>query len=98
MNGATRSRRGSREPKVNLVQIQDRFVELVNAAYARWSHRKTLDHERCGGHYWPLPQCSLPGSHARSVEVGLYARAGASGDQGCVRYGRFGKECPLRCQ
>jgi hypothetical protein len=51
MNGENHSRRGSREPKLNLVQIQDRFVERVNAAYARWSHSKRLDHQRCGGHY-----------------------------------------------
>ena len=51
MNGDNHSRTGTREPKRNLVQIQDRFVERVNAAYSRWSHRKRLDHQRCGGHY-----------------------------------------------
>ncbi len=40
-----------RTPKLNLIGIQDRFVERVNAAHARWSHRKPLDFQRCGGHY-----------------------------------------------
>jgi hypothetical protein len=32
-----------REPKQNAIQIQDEYVERVNAARSRWSHRK------CGG-------------------------------------------------
>lgn len=40
------------EPKLNLIQIQDRYVARVNAAYGRWSHRiRTHVWGVSGGHY-----------------------------------------------
>lgn len=40
------------EPKLNLQQIQDRFIEKVNAAAQRWGHRKlSWDRSGIGGHF-----------------------------------------------
>lgn len=41
------------EPPKNLMAIQDEFVATINAAHARWSHRKGFmwQKDRIGGHY-----------------------------------------------
>ena len=38
------------QPKLNTQQITDRYVETVNAAWSRWSHRRGFS-GRPGGHY-----------------------------------------------
>lgn len=35
----------------SIIAIQDEFVATVNAGFARWSHRKGIAYQRCGGHY-----------------------------------------------
>jgi len=42
---------GRRLPRLNLIQIQDRYIERVNGAFNRWSHRSKPAWTKAGGHY-----------------------------------------------
>jgi hypothetical protein len=42
---------GKRSPSLNLIQIQERYIEEVNAAFARWDHRPKPPWEAAGGHF-----------------------------------------------
>lgn len=41
----------SRRPTLNLIQIQERYIERVTAAFSRWNHRPKPPWAQAGGHY-----------------------------------------------
>jgi hypothetical protein len=51
MNQDNQSRRSNRQPKLNMIQIQQRYIERINAAFDRWSYRPKPSWQKAGGHY-----------------------------------------------
>jgi hypothetical protein len=51
MSHKTEAAGGTRTPRLNLIQLQERYIERVNAAFDRWSHRPKPTWAKAGGHY-----------------------------------------------
>jgi hypothetical protein len=51
MNHENQPRSSRRQPKLNMIQIQQRYIERINAAFDRWSHRPKPSWQKAGGHY-----------------------------------------------
>ena len=51
MNRTRQAAGKGRPPRLNLIQIQDRYIDRLHSAFQRWSHRPKPLWGGAGGHY-----------------------------------------------